>query len=210
MFFLKWLSDTPSNKIEEYKVDCLQENLPTELIIYIFSFLGIDALNQASLVCRDWKRLSDDDLLYRLFCNSLIKSILSTISQNRREIPNSLFTTQEGKIIKHPVYVDFGQKEKIIIGRKCHEILMKDQNSEEIEYKIKLVFQSKVSKNLKPIMTHIPPFTPAHYLLTEKEARTLEISHFIIKHKFRRLKYKHLFLDVENVINQIIQIKKIR
>ena len=44
-----------------------EQRLPQEMILHIFSFLSPDDLARASGVCRDWRVLAKDDLLWKRF-----------------------------------------------------------------------------------------------------------------------------------------------
>ena len=99
------------------------ENLPTEMLLYIFEMLSYKDQNMAMLVCRSWREIGEAQRLYSLLpiiVNTRNMSVMSGILRMEAKLSKKVSQT----IVRHPGLREFElskrNDEQTLTSFKCH------------------------------------------------------------------------------------------
>jgi hypothetical protein len=67
---ISWLHSWSLNETRDALSESLFNNIPNEIILYIFQFFSVRDLCNLSLVCRSFKIIADQDQLWKSKCDS--------------------------------------------------------------------------------------------------------------------------------------------
>jgi len=102
-----------------------------DVVLYIFMFLEPKDLVEINLVCLDWYKISESDILWRTFClryqADLQESVVMKVYQRYKS---------ESRVTEREIISDSNQRESQILRSNSLSIMLPSQRASEDEYRL--------------------------------------------------------------------------